>query len=110
MRNASRKIIAIVIAYVLLGPHLAASFHPRSRIQGNLLQEPSQSGLNIVQINSPQGRVVVSLPDVMRAGDTVSGTVSHEATDDNSKASTYVIEVEGNKPTPIAEKMIKLIV
>src|SRR4030095_6258084 len=60
--------------------------------------------------NAPQGRVVVSLPDDMRAGDTVSGTVSHEATDDNSKSTTYVIDVEGNKPTPIAEKMIKLIV
>lgn len=68
----------------------------------------SQSGLREIELNAGGGKVKVTLPDDMRAGDTISGTVSAEPAGkteaerakNSAELSGYVVEIAGAQQSP----------
>jgi hypothetical protein len=72
----------------------------------------STDGMRVVNFDVPQGHVIVNLPDDMRAGDTISGTVVTEpkgSTDQERSRNTaelngYVVELNSPKPQNDGDK------
>lgn len=68
----------------------------------------SQTGLREIELEAGGGKVKVTLPDDMRAGDTISGTVSAEPAGkteaerakNSAELSGYVVEIAGAQQSP----------
>src|SRR4030095_10948701 len=77
-RVAGAALIAIIFISIAKTP-----FAPRVAAQnaaGYRVDSSSANGLKIATFTTPYGTIKVNLPDDMAAGDTISGTVTAEAT------------------------------
>src|SRR5258705_13296244 len=80
-RVAGAALIAITFISIA-----TTRFAPRASAQnaaGYRVDSRSADGLYITTFTTPQGVITVNLPDDMAAGDTISGTVTAEATGQN---------------------------
>ncbi len=74
-------------------------------------------GLDLLRFSTPQGQVAVWLPDDIRAGDTISGTVittpagrsDAERTANSDTLSGYVVDV-GGAPAPVKNGRLQFVV
>lgn len=65
----------------------------------------TRGGLHVITFTLPEGQIKMNLPDDMRAGDTISGTVVTEAKGTNSEEKAkndealkvYVIDIQGSR-------------
>lgn len=87
--------------------------------QGNFIPQPIGSGIKVGEFNIAPGRITVTLPDDIRAGDTISGTVvaepkgntPEERTANHTKMKDYVITlfyVDPPVPNPLPEIIVDL--
>lgn len=74
--------------------------------QGNFIPQPIGSGIQVGVFSVPAGRITITLPDDIRAGDTISGTVnvepngqtSEEKVNNRRKLADYMIMVPFRPP------------
>ena len=96
----------IAITFILIAPK--TPFAPRAAAQnavGYRVDSRSDNGLYITTFTTPQGVIKVNLPDDMAASDTISGTVTAEATGQNeaeraqnlAELKRHVLVVEGQQ-------------
>src|SRR6266404_6695416 len=86
---------------------------------GPQVRTDSASGLQTATFQTPQGRIVVNLPDDLMAGDTISGTVIAEPnpvrdkndpkaqqqyTQDEGELNGLVVEIQSQKASPKDEQ------
>jgi hypothetical protein len=72
---------------------------------GKVTETRTGNGLHTINFDTLHGRILVYLPDDMRAGDTISGTVvtepkgtrPEEKAKNQAKLDTYVLDLEGTK-------------
>ncbi|MGZ5437669.1 MAG: carboxypeptidase-like regulatory domain-containing protein [Pyrinomonadaceae bacterium] len=75
----------------------------------------TSGGLHVVTFTLPEGRIKISLPDDMRAGDTISGTVvtepkgntEQEKTANDSRLRIHVIQLDDNTKVEPARPQFK---
>ena len=89
MQNTNCKIISIILTYLLPLALLAAV---NASAAGQVQQE-AKNGLSTTTFNTPQGRVVLSLPNDMRAGDTITGTVIAERRGSTEPIAGYSMQI-----------------
>lgn len=100
------------LAVTLLTSQFRALAQPS---QQSLASQSAANGLNTVSFDLAAGKVKVFLPDDMRAGDTISGTVSAEprgSTDADRAANQgvlngMVIDLDGEKKIPVSERSFR---
>lgn len=75
-----------------------------------IAQTQTSGGLHVTTFNTEHGRVTVNLPDDMRAGDTISGTVfnepkgstAEERAKNQSVLEGLVLEIDGKRVSPFS--------
>ena len=108
-RVAGAALIAITLLSIAKTP-----LAPRALAQnaaGYRVASTSANGLHITTFTTPQGVIKVNLPDDMAAGDTISGTVTAEATGQNeaeraqnlAELKRHVLVIEGQQTLVGAE-------
>lgn len=99
MRNATR----VILILTLIHTHFVI-------VNASAAIDPSQSanGLLTTSFETARGKVIVYLPDDMRPGDMISGTVV-EIPSAAGSLSGYVIEVGGTK-IPVSQGQFKIVV
>jgi CHAT domain-containing protein/tetratricopeptide (TPR) repeat protein len=109
-----RLVVAVLIAIAFISIATTTRFAPRAAAQnasGYRVDSRSENGLQITTFTTPQGVIKVNLPDVMVAGDTVSGSIYPEPSgkDETERRQNldelngYVIDVVGQE-TAVREK------
>lgn len=99
MRNATR----VILSLTLIHTHFVI-------VNASAAIDPSQSanGLLTTSFETARGKVIVYLPDDMRPGDMISGTVV-EIPSAAGSLSGYVIEVGGTR-IPVSQRQFKIVV
>lgn len=77
-----------------------------------IVQTKTAGGLYVTTFDTAKGRIIVNLPDDMRAGDTISGTVvaepkgstDQERSRNTAELSGYVVELSSPKPRNDGDK------
>jgi len=99
---------AALIAITFISIATTTPFAPRAAAQnvaGYRVDSNSANGLHATTFTTPQGKIKVNLPDVMVAGDTVSGSIYTEPTGKNEterrqnleELNSYVIDLDGQE-------------
>lgn len=105
MRNTCRKATSIILCILLLW----IPIFPLSHLPGRQVQQRSKNGLSTTTFATPGGPVVVRLPEDMRVGDTISGTVIANTDGGPSTLEGYVIEIDG-KQKRLSDKIFTIVV
>jgi hypothetical protein len=87
---------------ILLDQAKTANLSPQTQ---QIAQAQTAGGLLVTTFNTANGRIILNLPDDMRAGDTISGTVvtepkgttPEEKTKNQEKLNNYFLDLEGTK-------------
>jgi CHAT domain-containing protein/tetratricopeptide (TPR) repeat protein len=106
-------VVLISLAFILIATS-TTQLTPRAAAQnagGYRVESRSENGLAITIFTTPQGVIKLNLPDVMVAGDTVSGSIYPEPTGKNAaeqqqnldELNGYVIDLVGQQ-TPVRDK------
>jgi hypothetical protein len=103
-----RYIISAFYVSVLFA--LSLDLAPKTDGQADLAKATAESrgGLKVVTFGTPNGRVIVNLPDDIIVGDTISGTViaepkgqsSEERARNRSELNALVVEIDGKPMQP----------
>lgn len=105
------KKLYFLSTYITLFITIAVLFNANNALAQNPVTLPasvSQSGVREIELNAGGGKVKISLPDDMRAGDTISGTVYAEAggkteteqAKNSAELRGYVVEIAGSQQSP----------